>query len=48
MSLGSLIGLIFVPYLIDWRGRKIGVAIECAIMLLAVGLQTGGMSMSES
>jgi hypothetical protein len=45
MSLGSLIGLIFVPYLIDWRGRKIGVAIGCAIMLLAVGLQTGGMSL---
>jgi MFS family permease len=42
MSLGSLIGLVFVPYLIDWRGRKIGVAIGCAVMLLAVGLQTGG------
>jgi MFS family permease len=42
MSLGSLIGLIFTPYLIDWRGRKIGVAIGCAIMLLAVALQTGG------
>jgi MFS family permease len=44
MSLGSLIGLIFTPYLIDWRGRKIGVAIGCAIMLLAVALQTGGMN----
>jgi MFS family permease len=43
MSLGSLIGLVFVPYLIDWKGRKIGVAIGCAIMLLAVALQTGGM-----
>jgi MFS family permease len=42
MSLGSLIGLVFVPYLIDWRGRKIGVALGCAIMLLAVALQTGG------
>jgi MFS family permease len=43
MSLGSLIGLVFVPYLIDWKGRKIGVAIGCAIMLLAVALQTGGI-----
>jgi MFS family permease len=43
MSLGSLIGLIFTPYLIDWRGRKIGVTIGCAIMLVAVALQTGGM-----
>lgn len=47
MSLGSLIGLIFTPYLIDWRGRKIGVAIGCAIMLLAVGLQSGGMLFSH-
>ncbi|KAF1945318.1 general substrate transporter [Clathrospora elynae] len=44
MSLGSLIGLIFTPYLIDWKGRKIGVAIGCAIMLLAVGLQTGAQN----
>ncbi|OAL00064.1 general substrate transporter [Phaeosphaeriaceae sp. SRC1lsM3a] len=44
MSLGSLIGLIFTPYLIDWRGRKIGVAIGCAIMLLAVGLQSGAQN----
>ncbi|EMD95653.1 hypothetical protein COCHEDRAFT_1200667 [Bipolaris maydis C5] len=41
MSLGSLIGLFFTPYLIDWKGRKIGVMIGCAIMLCAVGLQTG-------
>lgn len=41
MSLGSLIGLFIVPYLIDWAGRKIGLAIGCVIMLLAVGLQSG-------
>ncbi|KAL5359956.1 general substrate transporter [Aspergillus floccosus] len=41
MSLGSLIGLFFVPYLIDWRGRKIGLLIGSLIMLLAVGLQSG-------
>ena len=41
MSLGSLIGLFFVTYLIDWRGRKIGLVVGCLIMLLAVGLQSG-------
>lgn len=41
MSLGSLIGLFFVPYLIDRWGRKSGVTIGCVIMLIAVGLQTG-------
>jgi MFS family permease len=44
MSLGSLIGLFFTPYLIDWKGRKIGVVIGCTIMLLAVGLQTGAQN----
>ena len=44
MSLGSLIGLFFTPYLIDWKGRKIGVAIGCTIMLMAVGLQTGAQN----
>ncbi|GFF50031.1 hypothetical protein IFM58399_08706 [Aspergillus lentulus] len=41
MSLGSLIGLFIVPYLIDWAGRKIGLVIGCLVMLLAVGLQSG-------
>lgn len=41
MSLGSLIGLFFVPYLVDRWGRKCGVVIGCLVMLLAVGLQTG-------
>ncbi|KAL4766768.1 general substrate transporter [Aspergillus nidulans var. acristatus] len=41
MSLGSLIGLFFVPYLIDNAGRKSGVFIGSLIMLLAVGLQSG-------
>lgn len=45
MSLGSLIGLVFTPYLIDWKGRKIGVAIGCVIMLLAVGLQSGAQNL---
>ncbi|KAE8833543.1 hypothetical protein PTNB73_05070 [Pyrenophora teres f. teres] len=44
MSLGSLIGLFFTPYLIDWKGRKIGVAIGCCIMLIAVALQTGAQN----
>lgn len=41
MSLGSLIGLFFVPYMIDYAGRRVGVAVGCVIMLLAVGLQSG-------
>ncbi|CAN9208027.1 unnamed protein product [Alternaria alternata] len=44
MSLGSLIGLFFTPYLIDWKGRKIGVAIGCVIMLFAVAIQTGAQN----
>lgn len=41
MSLGSLIGLFFVPPLIDRFGRKIGIVLGCLVMLLAVGIQTG-------
>ncbi|KAK5939703.1 hypothetical protein PMZ80_008083 [Knufia obscura] len=41
MSLGSLIGLFFVPYLIDWAGRRSGILIGSMIMLLGVGLQAG-------
>ena len=44
MSLGSLIGLPFVPYLVDWRGRKVGIILGCVIMLLAVGLQSGAQN----
>ncbi|KAL3452713.1 putative hexose transporter [Aspergillus insuetus] len=44
MSLGSLIGLFVVPYLIDWRGRKMGLVVGCVIMLLAVGLQSGAQN----
>ncbi|KAF4450201.1 hypothetical protein F53441_6635 [Fusarium austroafricanum] len=44
MSLGSLIGLFVVPYLVDWAGRKIGVQIGCILMLLAVGLQAGAQN----
>jgi MFS family permease len=41
MSLGSLMGLFFTPYLIDAYGRRSGVGLGCLIMLLAVGLQSG-------
>ncbi|TIA58889.1 putative hexose transporter [Aureobasidium pullulans] len=41
MSLGSLIGLLFVPYTIDLLGRRAGVLIGSVIMCLGVGLQTG-------
>lgn len=44
MSLGSLIGLFFVPYIVDWAGRKIGLYIGCVIMLLAIGLQSGAQN----
>ncbi|KAL2074177.1 hypothetical protein VTL71DRAFT_7955 [Oculimacula yallundae] len=41
MSLGSIIGMFFVPFMVDRFGRKIGVVIGCVIMLFAVGIQTG-------
>lgn len=41
MSLGSLLALFVTPYIIDWRGRKIGLVIGSLFMLLAVGLQSG-------
>jgi len=44
MSLGSLIGLLPTPYLNDYAGRRVGVAVGCVIMLVAVGLQTGAQS----
>lgn len=44
MSLGSLIGLFFVPPLIDRLGRRAGVLIGAAIMLLGVGLQAGAQN----
>ncbi|KFZ02071.1 hypothetical protein V501_09675 [Pseudogymnoascus sp. VKM F-4519 (FW-2642)] len=44
MSLGSLIGLFFVPYLVDRWGRKCGVTIGCIVMLIAVGLQAGAQN----
>ncbi|CZT49026.1 probable hexose transporter [Rhynchosporium secalis] len=44
MSLGSLIGLFFVPYVIDHWGRRWGIIIGCIIMLLAVGLQSGAQN----
>ncbi|KAH8731896.1 general substrate transporter [Phaeosphaeriaceae sp. PMI808] len=40
------IGLVFTPYLIDWKGRRIGVAIGCVIMLIAVGIQTGAQNIA--
>lgn len=44
MSLGSLCGLFFNPYIIDWFGRKSGIVVGCLIMLLAVGLQSGAQT----
>lgn len=44
MSLGSLIGLPIVPYLIDWKGRKMGIVIGSVIMLGAVALQSGAQN----
>lgn len=44
MSLGSLIGLPIVPYLIDWKGRKIGIVLGSVVMLVAVALQTGAQN----
>lgn len=44
MSLGSLIGLFFVPFLVDRWGRKIGITLGCLVMLLAVGLQAGAQN----
>jgi MFS family permease len=41
MSLGSLLGLFVVPYMIDTWGRRLGCFVGCLIMLLAVGLQSG-------
>lgn len=41
MSLGSLLALFITPYIVDWRGRRIGLVIGSAFMLTAVGLQTG-------
>jgi MFS family permease len=44
MSLGSTIGLFFVPYTVDRFGRKAGIVIGCLIMLVAVGLQSGAQN----
>ncbi|KAG9665037.1 putative hexose transporter, partial [Aureobasidium melanogenum] len=41
MSLGSLIGLFFVPYIIDLFGRRSGILVGSLIMCLGVGLQAG-------
>lgn len=41
MSLGSLMGLFVVPYMIDYAGRKAGLVVGSLLMLLAVGLQSG-------
>lgn len=44
MSLGSLMGLFFNPYIIDYFGRKSGIVLGCVIMLIAVGLQSGAQN----
>lgn len=44
MSLGSTLGLFFVPYTVDRFGRKTGITTGCLIMLVAVGLQSGAQN----
>lgn len=44
MSLGSTLGLFFVPYTIDRFGRKAGIIAGCLVMLVAVGLQSGAQN----
>lgn len=44
MSAGSVIGMFFTPYIIDRWGRKMGLFIGSAIMILAVGLQSGAQN----
>lgn len=44
MSLGSIVGQLPVPYIIDWYGRKVGLLVGCCIMILAIGLQSGAQN----
>lgn len=44
MSLGSLIGLPFVPWMCDHLGRKPTVIVGSCIIILGVGLQAGALS----
>ena len=41
MSVGALIGLLFLPYIMDYWGRKPSLILGSFIMLLGVGLQSG-------
>lgn len=41
MSLGSLIGLPFCPYIVDHWGRKMGILIGSVFLILGVALQSG-------
>jgi MFS family permease len=43
-SVGSLVGLIFLPYGLDRWGRKSGIIFGSLILLLGVGLQAGSTS----
>lgn len=44
MSVGSLIGLLITPYLLDGIGRKMVIVIGSIFMLLGIGLQAGSTS----
>jgi MFS family permease len=44
MSVGSLVGLIFLPYGLDKWGRKAGIIFGSIFLLLGVGLQAGATS----
>jgi MFS family permease len=44
MSLGGLIGLLFIPYTCDHLGRKAGVIIGSFIIVLGVALQAGAVN----
>lgn len=46
MSVGALAGLLVLPYMLDYWGRKICLVIGSLFMLLGVGLQSGAINFS--
>ena len=44
MSVGSLVGLLITPLVLDHLGRKVSLVIGAVIMLLGIGLQAGSTS----
>lgn len=41
MSVGSLVGLLFTPYLLDSLGRRVSLLVGALFMLLGIALQAG-------